>query len=171
MQKEKEKILCEAVVLFFIRDGKVLLAIKKKKIGKGLWNGYGGGIEPVDLTPKHATIRELGEESGGMSTSIDKLTQVADTYFHNTTEDGPTFVCHMLVYFAYEWNGEPSETEEMSLPTWFDFDKIPTDKMLPADKIWLPIVLSGKKIKFKASYGPHQAYMIGEPEIEYIDSF
>jgi 8-oxo-dGTP diphosphatase/2-hydroxy-dATP diphosphatase len=171
MQKEKEKILYEAVVLFFIRDGKVLLAIKKKKIGKGLWNGYGGGIEPEDLTPKDAAVRELGEESGGMTTSVDKLTQVADTCFHNTTEDGTTFVCHMLVYFAYEWKGEARETDEMSLPTWFDFDKIPTDKMLPADKVWLPIVLSGKKIIFKANYGPHQSYMIGETEIQYVDSF
>jgi hypothetical protein len=59
----------------------------------------------------------------------------------------------------------------MSLPTWFDFDKIPTDKMLPADKVWLPIVLSGKKILFKANYGPRQSYMIGESEIQYVDSF
>ena len=50
------------------------------------------------------------------------------------------------LYMVYEWDGEPTETEEMK-PNWFDIDKIPYDSMFPDDKYWLPLVLEGKKIK------------------------
>ena len=64
MTKEEEKILYDAVLVFFVKDGKVLLPTKMKKIGKGKLNGYGGGIEK-DETPITAAIREVEEETKG----------------------------------------------------------------------------------------------------------
>jgi len=37
-------------------DGHVLLGLKKRGFGKGLWNGFGGKIE-VDETDKDAAVR------------------------------------------------------------------------------------------------------------------
>lgn len=47
-----------------------------------------------------------------------------------------------------EWIGEPKESEEM-MPKWFDFKEIPFENMWSDDKIWLPKVLEGKKIRAK----------------------
>jgi len=171
MQKEEEKTLHKAVIVFIMFGSLVLLAKKTKKIGKGLWNGYGGGIEDGE-SPEDAAVRETFEENDyDIIIKKEHLTQVADTYFHNTKEDGSTFVLNAKVYVVSKYSGTPKPSDEMSDPTWFNKNNLPLDKMMPADKIWLPIVLSGKKIKFKVSYGPHQAYMIGEPEIQYVDSF
>jgi len=170
MQKEEEKVLHKAVIVFIMFGDLVLLAKKTKKIGKGLWNGYGGGIEEGE-TPEDAAVRETSEESGGVTIKKEDLLKVADTYFHNTTEDGTAFVLNAVVYIVKKHNGTPSDTEEMVDPTWFNKNNLPLDKMMPADKIWVPIVMSGKKIKFYVSFGPHQAYMTSEPKIEYVDSF
>ena len=171
MQKEEEKTLNRAVIVFIMFGNMVLLAIKAKGIGKGLWNGYGGGIEEGE-SPEDATVRETSEETDrSIIIKKEHLIQVADTYFHNTKEDGSTFVLNAKVYVTNKFSGTPKPSDEMLNPTWFNKKSLPLDKMLPADKIWVPIVLSGKKIKFKVSFGPHQAYMISEPEIEYVDSF
>ena len=171
MEKEEEKTLNKAVIVFIVFGSLVLLAKKTKSIGKGLWNGYGGGIEEGE-SPEDAAVRETFEETDhGITIKKEHLTQVADTNFHNTKEDGSTFVLNAKVYVVNMYSGTPNPSDEMSDPTWFNKNNLPLDKMLPADKIWVPIVLSGKKIKFKVSFGPHQAYMISEPEIEYVDSF
>jgi 8-oxo-dGTP diphosphatase len=166
---EQEKTLYEAVVCFFVRDGQVLLARKMKKIGKGKWNGYGGGIETGEDERK-ACVREVKEETGGVIIEEKDLEKVADTYFHNTKEDGEKFICHVAVFFVSKWRGEVVNTDEMIEPTWFDFDKIPGTEMMPADAVWLPIIFSGKKIIVNASYGPHQASLIGEVKIDYVES-
>ncbi|MDD4803707.1 MAG: NUDIX domain-containing protein [Candidatus Pacebacteria bacterium] len=149
----------------------VLLAKKTKKIGKGLWNGYGGGIEDGE-SPEDTAVRETSEETNyGITIQKENLVQVADTNFHNTKEDGSTFVLNAKVYVVNKFSGTPKSSDEMIDPTWFNKNNLPLDQMMPADKIWVPIVLSGKKIKFYVSFGPHQAYMTSEPRIEYVDSF
>ncbi len=170
MQKEEEKILNKAVIVFIMFGDLVLLAKKTKHIGKGLWNGYGGGIEEGE-SPEDTAVRETSEESGGITIDKKDLIKVADTNFHNTKEDGSFFILNAIVYVVKKHNGIPSSTDEMIDPTWFNKNNLPVDKMMPADKIWVPIVLSGKKIKFYVSFGPHQAYMTSEPSIEYVDSF
>ena len=157
-KKPEEKVLCEAVLSFLVRPKKVLLAKKMAKIGAGLWNGHGGGIENGQ-SPEEAAVAELKQEAGVMVLERN-LEKVAELYMHNTTEDGTKFTCHVIVFFVRIWNGAPISTEEMSDPTWFDFDEIPINQMLPADKHWLPLVLSGKKIKVDASYGPHQKKLL-----------
>ena len=171
MNKSEEKTLYKAVLCFLVRPQKVLLNKKVLAIGEGLWNGYGGGIETTDKSPKDAAAREVEEESGGIQVLPRNLETVAEAFIHNTKEDGTTFVCHVSVFLAREWIGVPSSTEEMIEPTWFDFRNLPKKKLLEADRIWLPIVLSGEKIIVKARYGPHQKYLIGAVDIQYVDSF
>ena len=49
------------------------------------------------------------------------------------------------IYTCTKYEGEIQETEEMR-PVWFEKDKLPFDKMLEDDMLWLPMVLDGKKV-------------------------
>lgn len=165
---EEEKTLLNATLCFLVKSGKVLLGFKTEKIGKDCWNGYGGGINDGE-TPKQAALRELEEESG-VIVLPEFLEKTAIIDFHNTKSDGSVFICRVHVYLASKWTGEPQATNEMTNPMWFDVSQLP-DKMMPADKEWLPIVLSGKKIMATAKLGPFQKTLLGKVELQRVDSF
>ena len=166
-----EKELLYATACFLKKGNKILLGIKGRHIGEGCWNGYGGGINPGEK-PEKAAIRELFEETnGGIIALPENLNKIAEIDFHNTKSDGKTFVCKVHFYLVNKWQGSPKETEEMLNPTWFDIDKLPLEKMMPADKKWLPVALSGKKIKARPKLGPFQKELLEDFEIEEVDFF
>jgi hypothetical protein len=49
---------------------------------------------------------------------------------------------------------------EMFDPKWFDIDALPLEEMMPADSVWLPVVLSGRKIIGSAKYSPCQKELL-----------
>lgn len=115
-------------------DNQILLAKKQRKVGEGLWNGYGGQIEDGE-TVEEAAKRELFEES---SLKVGTILERGVVKFINPKTN-------IVVYiFSAITNNEPIETEEMKNPTWFSKDNIPFDEMLPADRIWIPYFLKGK---------------------------
>lgn len=151
-------------------EGKeVLLARKTRHIGKGRWNGYGGGLEPGEnlLT---CAVRETRQESGLEVSSTD-LEKVAEVTFHNTKSDGRNFSCLVHVYIISRWRGEPRASEEMMEPTWFPLANLPVSQMMPADSIWLPLILAGKKIIGTAHYGPFQRSLLRPVEITEVGRF
>lgn len=105
-----EKVLLEATLVFPVTDTEVLLAIKQKKIGAGCLNGYGGGIEPGDTNLIEATLRELSEESGGLSGTPEGLQKVAVIDFHNRTLEGTVFICRVHVYLLTQYEGTARST-------------------------------------------------------------
>jgi len=165
----EEKVLLDATLGFLIKGDKILLAKKAKKIGAGCWNGYGGGINEGE-SPKEAMAREFNEEAN-IIVDESSLEKVAIIYFHNTKSDGNKFICKVYVYFVKKWQGDPIETEEMLCPTWFRFDSLPFDNMMPTDKVWMPEILSGKKIIAKAYLGPFQKESLANVEVEFVDKF
>ncbi len=165
---EEEKVLLNATLCFLVKNDKVLLGFKTQKIGKDCWNGYGGGINEKE-TPRQAALRELKEEAGIVALP-ELLEKMAIVDFHNTKSDGSNFTCRVHVYLVSQWTGEPQTTEEMVNPTWFDIKRLP-DEMMPADKQWLPVVLSGKKIRAKVKLGPFQKTILGEVELHQVDFF
>ena len=162
----EEKVSTNATLCFLIKENKVLLAMKADKIGKDCWNGYGGGIENGE-SPNQSAIREL-EEEAGVVTFAEVMEKVAIVDFHNTKSDGKQFVCRVYVYLVRRWSGEPQETEEMLTPTWFEIDNLPFSQMMPADRIWLPYVLSGKKIMAEAHLGPFQKTLIKDVVVDQV---
>lgn len=124
-----------------LKNNQILLAMKKRGFGAGKWNGVGGKVlegESIEL----AAIREMKEEIG-VDSDVADLENVGSIKFYFS--DNPEFDQHMHVFTLQNWQGEPSETEEMK-PQWFGFSEIPYATMWIDDKFWLPKVLNGKKI-------------------------
>lgn len=127
-------------LLFLKRNDEILLAMKKRDFGKGLWNGVGGKIQPGEMIDQ-ALVRECREEIGVIPMHYHK---VAENSFHEFHEGEPANM-YVYTYFCDEWEGEPTESEEMA-PKWFAITDIPYLQMWPDDDYWLPQVLAGSKI-------------------------
>jgi 8-oxo-dGTP diphosphatase len=166
---QEEKVLFNATLCFPIRGRQVLLGRKMKKIGQGRLNGWGGGIENGE-TPEESIIREL-EEEAKIHALPSGLEKVGIVDFHNTNSDRTVFVCRVHVFFLHQWEGEAQPTDEVIDPKWFDIGNLPLDEMMLADKIWLPMVLAGRKITAEAHYGPFQKSLLGEVKVQYVHSF
>jgi 8-oxo-dGTP diphosphatase len=164
-----EKTLLEATLVFLVKDGKVLLARKTRHIGAGKWNGYGGGVEPGQSLIECA-ISECQQESGVEIRPAD-LQKVAEVTFHNTKTNGEKFSCLVHVFTTEHWIGEPKESEEMSKPKWFPINQLPVTEMMPADSVWVPLVLAGKRIIGEAHYGPFQEDLLKPVVVAEADTF
>ncbi|SRR6266496_3941880 len=125
-------------LLFLLTDDRILLAMKKRGFGVGRWNGVGGKIEPNE-TIEDAAARECYEEIGVRPLRLQRVAHLTFTFPDGT----PDVLTHVFV--TQTWQGKPVETEEMA-PQWFAHTDIPYDTMWPDDRLWLPYVLSGKKL-------------------------
>lgn len=130
----------DLTLLYFREDDRLLLAMKKRGFGEGMWNGVGGKIEAGETT-EEALVRECQEEIGTTPKDYRKIGYL----IFNEHHEGVRKLMHLHIYVASKWNGEIVETEEMR-PQWFALADIPYDKMWPADQIWLPRVLNGETI-------------------------
>lgn len=130
----------ECTLLFLVDKEQVLLAIKKRGFGQGRYNGVGGKLDPGE-TVEEALVRECQEEISVTPTQYEK---VADITFHEFHEGQPAAM-HVHVFLASEWQGEPTESEEMA-PRWFQKAELPLDQMWSDDPYWLPQVLDGMKL-------------------------
>jgi 8-oxo-dGTP pyrophosphatase MutT (NUDIX family) len=153
----------ETTLLFLRRDDEILLAMKKRRFGEGRWNGVGGkvaGEESIEDT----LLREAQEEIGITPTTFSKVADISfDQYFK-----GEHALMHANVFIATDWEGVPTESEEMK-PQWFPIDTLPYDAMWQDDPYWLPLVLKGKKIE--ASFVMDQNDVITEHTIQEVDGF
>ena len=136
--EELKKITMSLV--FIIKDNKVLMGQKKRGFAQGTFNGFGGKQDPGE-TLVQTMIRETQEEVG--LTPID-FEQVAKITF-DAWYKGEHSLLNMNAFICTKYEGTITETEEMTFE-WFDLDKIPYDKMLEDDKLWVPQVMEGKKL-------------------------
>ncbi len=113
--------------------------MKKRGFGAGKWNGVGGKVQEEGV--EEAAIREAREEIGVEIKALQKV-GLLDFIPMNLR-------CH--VFLVDDWEGEPAESEEMQ-PKWFAYDEIPYGEMWDDDKVWLPMVLEGKKIQGSLSF-------------------
>lgn len=144
---------------------KILLGIKKRGFGTGLWNGFGGKLEEGESLVQ-ALEREVFEEAGIKVESLEKV-GFLDFKF-NTGEE---LDCH--VFKTDKYSGEPKETEEMR-PQWFSVEEIPFENMWPEDLFWLPLMLAGKKFKGKFLFDrpstPDHRSVILEKELKIVEN-
>ncbi len=137
----------KVTICFCVRDEKVLLALKKHKIGAGWLNGYGGKVEESDSTIVSSARRELQEEAS-IDAELSAFSQVAHIEFR--FEGEPRF--EGFIFFVSEWQGDPAESDEMGPPEWYPVDSLPEDKMWMGDRVWLPRLLRGETLNGWINY-------------------
>jgi len=126
----------QATLLFVRKNGKLLLIDKKRGLGAGKINGPGGRLEPGE-TPRQAAIRELREELCVTPTGIKKAGELLFQFTNGHS-------IHGYVFTATGIKGRPRETYEAK-PMWISVKDIPYQKMWSDDRVWLPLMLAGKK--------------------------
>lgn len=124
------------------RGGMILLGRKRRGMGYGKWNGFGGKTEAGE-TMRECAVRELYEECG-LLTAPSALAERASLYFHKPSD--PSWSHAGIVYVTEEWEGTPQRSDEME-PSWFPLEELPYEEMWDADWRWLPLVLAGKRVK------------------------
>ncbi len=143
--EEYKKLITKEVkprtVCFLVKDGSVLLGMKKRGFGKGNFLGIGGKVESNE-TIEEAALRELREEIGTTALNL-WHTAVLNFYFPHMPDESWNQQVH--VFMVNRWTGEPVETDEI-LPQWFQIDKLPIDSMWDDAHYWLPEVLKGSKV-------------------------
>ena len=128
---------------FLFRNGKIILAAKKRKIGVGKINGYGGRVEEGEDRVA-CLVREIVEECG-VIVEKENCKELGYIDFH--FEDKPDFNQRVYIYRIHEFFGDPKETEEMGPPEEFEVNEIPYDRMMVGDEKFVPLVVQNKKFK------------------------
>lgn len=155
-----------STLLFLIRkssDGGVdiCLAMKKRGFGAGRFNGVGGKVEEGESI-EDAARREAYEEVGVSVARVVKCAELSFTFPHMPENDQ---LVH--VYTSEDFDGEPTETEEMS-PSWLSTSNIPYGDMWPDDIFWLPLILEGNKVKGRFVFG--EGDVILEKEVAIVET-
>lgn len=136
-----------ATLCFLVKDGKVLLGMKKRGFGQGKYNGFGGKVVDGESI-EQAALRELAEEAGVRATRYAKMAELDFRFSQKSEWDQ---VVHVFLVAA--WEGEPRESEEMTAE-WFAHSEIPYGKMWVDDKHWLPHVIEGKNVSAEFLFTP-----------------
>jgi len=133
------KILLTLGVVF--RGEEVLLGMKKRGFGAGLWNGFGGKVDSTESILA-AAKRELKEEVGITAVNLIPAGVLEFTFVDQ--ED----LLEVYVFKVTHYEGEPIETEEMR-PRWFSKTDIPFTEMWADDEYWFPYLIEDKLFKGK----------------------
>ncbi|NWS38348.1 8ODP triphosphatase, partial [Probosciger aterrimus] len=123
-------------LVLVVQPQRVLLGMKKRGFGAGLWNGFGGKVQPGESI-EEAARRELLEESGLTVNTLQKMGQITFEFVGNSE------LMEVHVFRADDFHGEPTESDEMR-PQWFQLDEVPFSRMWADDIYWFPLVLQKK---------------------------
>jgi 8-oxo-dGTP diphosphatase len=123
-----------------VRDSKLLLGRKTRKIGKGYLMQPGGKVEEGESMVE-SLVREVREEVG---LEVKYPVEMGKITF-DFADGSPTII--MYVFMVAEFEGELIDSDQLDELQWFDIQNLPFEKMLPDDKIWMPPILEGKRVE------------------------
>lgn len=124
----------------------ILLGLKNRGFGQGMYNSFGGKFDHADESPEECASRELLEETN-ISISPISLRNSKVGILRFTSEEDPlemvihTYRVHMPQKDCAAYT-DIRECEEMT-PRWFDdWRDVPLDNMFADDSHWLVELLS-----------------------------
>ena len=158
--------LKHATLIFLVKKTKgkiteICIAMKKRGFGVNKWNGVGGKVNSEIESIEDAAKREAKEE---IDVGLIKFKKVAELFFYFPYKPEWNQIVH--TYFCTKWTGSPKESEEMN-PKWVSIKKIPYKEMWPDDAYWLPIILKGKIVNAKFTFGENE--IIQNKEIDIVN--
>lgn len=150
-----------ATLALLVKDAKICLGVKKRKLGKGKLNGF-GGFQEAGESIEEAMLRELREEARVDARRYWKVGEMTYVFPKSPRWDQ---VVH--IYLVTDWSGVLTETDEMSIG-WYGVSAIPYGRMWDNDQYWLPKVLKGDKIRGRVV---HSEDVTLEQRIEVVKGF
>ena len=128
-----------ATLVYLARGDSVLLIRKLRGHGAGKVNAPGGRIEAGE-SAEACAIREVAEEVG---IRVQSLSLHALLRYDDPAEG---FAMAGYAFVSSDFRGAHARTAEAD-PFWYRIDEIPYDEMWDNDRIWLPRVLRGERIR------------------------
>ncbi|KAJ2466859.1 hypothetical protein GGI02_002495 [Coemansia sp. RSA 2322] len=146
------------VIFPFSDDGRqVLLGLKKRGMGVGLWCGFGGKPEPGETIDECAR-RELEEECGLRAVDMQHVGVVL-------MSDSSTESMELFVYTAKALLGDITESDEMS-PKWFSVSDLTYQDTYTSSRVWWPVMFEGHRFLVRLGFVGDD---IASQEIEHVD--
>ncbi|ETE58587.1 7,8-dihydro-8-oxoguanine triphosphatase [Ophiophagus hannah] len=91
-------------LVLVVQPERVLLGMKKRGFGAGLWNGFGGKVQ-VGETVEQAARRELQEESSLTVDTLQKTGQITFEFVGNSE------LMEVHIFRAESFHGDPTESD------------------------------------------------------------
>lgn len=129
-----------------IRHGQVLLGLKGRNMGEGMWNGFGGKIDEEKDRGSvwKAAWRELEEEARIQAHWLRRVAYLNFYFREMPLHD--TWNQQVQVFLCGGWSGKFQDTDEMHNLQFFPFNELPFDRMWPFDREWMPLVLNRTEV-------------------------
>jgi 8-oxo-dGTP diphosphatase len=134
-QEPRRTVLC---FVFDRKLDKLLMIHKKRGQGAGKWNVPGGKIIAGE-SEAEAAARECFEETGILPADLREAGRL-DFRF----PEGNSWNNTCTVFTAEKYSGALVEETEECSSEWISLSTLPVDKMWDSDRLWLPLLLSGK---------------------------
>jgi 8-oxo-dGTP diphosphatase len=119
------------VGVFILKEGKVLMGLRKGTHGPGTWCPPGGHLEYAE-SPEECAVRETAEECGLNIKNV-RRGPYTNAVFQ---ESGKHYI---TLYMIADWeSGEPQllEPDKCEKWEWFEWDKLPEPIFLPIKELF-----------------------------------
>jgi len=127
------------------REGQLLLGMKKRGFGRGLWqHSFCGKLEKGESVAE-AAVRELEEESGLQVLPQDLKPQGYFEYEFVDRSHCQVIMC-VHIFSCVAWKGQVRECGEIR-PAWHSFADVPLHSMWADNSYWLPQVIGGSRVR------------------------
>jgi 8-oxo-dGTP diphosphatase len=125
---------------------RILLGLKNRGFGKGMFNSFGGKFLHDEETVEEYACRELQEESN-LVVTLEEMTQAKVGIQRYTFENDPVEMIMHVFWIRLETTKHRATQQvvgcEEITPQWFeDINDIPFDNMFADDSLWLTALLS-----------------------------